>query len=155
MKILALDGSACLNLTKKGKGETNNSCFTQPFSAPGVFVIDKGETNRFMKGTSLGEFEELVLLTVGILYDDAYGLGIRDELEKQTGRNVMISSVHKALVRLEDKGFLDSHMGGATDERGGRKKRLYELTVSGKRVLSQSRELRNSMWNAVPKAVWE
>lgn len=108
-----------------------------------------------MKGTSLGEFEELVLLTVGILYDDAYGLGIRDELEKQTGRNVMISSVHKALVRLEGKGFLNSRMGGATDERGGRKKRLYDLTVSGKKVLSQSKELRNSMWNAVPKAVWE
>lgn len=108
-----------------------------------------------MKGTSLGEFEELVLLTVGILHNDAYGLGIRDELEKQTSRNVMISSVHKALVRLEDKGFLTSSMGGATDERGGRKKRLYELTISGKRVLNQSKELRNSMWNSVPKAVWE
>ncbi len=108
-----------------------------------------------MKGTSLGEFEELVLLTVGILYNDAYGLGIRDELEKQTGRNVMISSVHKALVRLEDKGFLTSYMGGATEERGGRKKRLYELTVSGKKVLSQSKELRNAMWDSVPKVVWE
>ncbi|MCE7993525.1 MAG: PadR family transcriptional regulator [Roseivirga sp.] len=108
-----------------------------------------------MKGTSLGEFEELVLLTVGILYNDAYGLGIRDELEKQTGRNVMISSVHKALVRLEDKGFLSSYMGGATDERGGRKKRLYELTISGKKVLNRSKELRNSMWNSVPKVVWE
>lgn len=108
-----------------------------------------------MKGTSLGEFEELVLLTVGILYNDAYGLGIRDELEKQTSRNVMISSVHKALVRLEDKGFLNSSMGGATDERGGRKKRLYELTISGKKVLNQSKELRNSMWNSVPKSVWE
>ncbi len=108
-----------------------------------------------MKGTSLGEFEELVLLTVGILYNDAYGLGIRDELEKQTGRKVMISSVHKALVRLEDKGFLTSYMGGATDERGGRKKRLYELTVSGKKVLNQSKDLRNAMWDSVPKVVWE
>lgn len=108
-----------------------------------------------MKGTSLGEFEELVLLTVGILYNDAYGLGIRDELEKQTGRNVMISSVHKALVRLEDKGFLTSYMGGATDERGGRKKRLYELTISGKKVLNQSKDLRNAMWDSVPKVVWE
>ncbi|GAB5527247.1 MAG: hypothetical protein Roseis2KO_51190 [Roseivirga sp.] len=108
-----------------------------------------------MKGTSLGEFEELVLLTVGILYNDAYGLGIRDELEKQTGRKVMISSVHKALVRLEDKGFLSSYLGGATEERGGRKKRLYELTVSGKKVLNQSKELRNAMWDSVPKVVWE
>ena len=119
------------------------------------FVIDKGETNRFMKGTYLGEFEELVLLTVGILYDDAYGLAIKDELEKQSGRKVMISSVHKVLVRLEDKGFLTSAMGGATEERGGRKKRLYQLTATGKKVLNQSKELRNSMWNSVPKVVWE
>jgi PadR family transcriptional regulator, regulatory protein PadR len=63
-----------------------------------------------MKGTYLGEFEELVLLATGILYDDAYGLAIVDELEKQTGRTVMMSSVHKALVRLEDKGYLKSHM---------------------------------------------
>jgi len=52
-----------------------------------------------------------VLLTVGILFDDAYGLAIADELEKQTGRNIMISSVHKSLVRLEDKGYLKSHLG--------------------------------------------
>lgn len=127
----------------------------QPFLLPAVFVIDKGETNRSMKGTYLGEFEELVLLTVGILYDDAYGLAIKDELEKQSGRKVMISSVHKALVRLEDKGFLTSDMGGATEERGGRKKRLYQLTASGKKVLNQSKELRNAMWNSVPKVVWE
>ena len=108
-----------------------------------------------MKGTYLGEFEELVLLTVGILHDDAYGLAITDELEKQTQRNVTISSVHKALVRLEDKGFLESHMGGSTEERGGRKKRLYQLTASGKKQVNQAKELRNNMWNAVPKVVWQ
>ncbi|MEQ8414311.1 MAG: helix-turn-helix transcriptional regulator [Imperialibacter sp.] len=108
-----------------------------------------------MKGTYLGEFEELVLLTVGILYDDAYGLAIVDELEKQTGRNVMLSSAHKALVRLEDKGYLKSKMGGATESRGGREKRLYELTHAGAKVLEQSKELRNAMWNQVPKIVWE
>ena len=108
-----------------------------------------------MKGKYLGEFEELVLLTVGILYDDAYGLAIKDELEKQTGRSVMISSVHKALVRLEDKGFVNSVMGGATEARGGRKKRLYQLTASGKKVLNASKELRNNMWDAVPKVVWK
>ena len=108
-----------------------------------------------MKGTYLGEFEELVLLAVGILFDDAYGLALVDELEKQTGRNVMISSVHKALVRLEDKGYLKSHMGGATEVRGGRDKRLYTLTQAGIKVLNQSRELRNSLWKQVPKIVWE
>jgi len=108
-----------------------------------------------MRGTYLGEFEELVLLGVGILFDDAYGLAIVDELEKQTGRNIMISSVHKALVRLEDKGYLKSHRGGASEVRGGRDKRLYTLTQAGKKVLNESRELRNSMWKEIPKIVWE
>lgn len=108
-----------------------------------------------MKGTSLGEFEELVLLTVGILFDDAYGLAITDELKQQTGRNVMISGVHKALVRLERKGFLNSEMGGATESRGGRKKKLYYLTAAGKKALAESKALRNRMWDTVPKVVWE
>jgi len=107
-----------------------------------------------MKGTYLGEFEELVLLTVGILFDDAYGLAIADEFEKQTDRNVMISSVHKALVRLEEKGYLKSHLGGATATRGGRDKRLYTLTQAGIKVLNQSKELRNSMYKQVPRIVW-
>jgi DNA-binding PadR family transcriptional regulator len=108
-----------------------------------------------MKGTYLGEFEELVLLSVGILFDDAYGLALVDELERQTARNIMISSVHKALVRLEEKGYLKSRMGGSTKLRGGRDKRLYQLTQSGKKVLAESRELRNDMWKQVPKIVWE
>src|SRR5436190_23615809 len=108
-----------------------------------------------MKGSYIGEFEELVLLSVGILFDDAYGLAIVDELEKQTGRNVMMSSVHKSLVRLEDKGYLKSHLGGATASRGGRDKRLYTLTQAGKKVLSDSREMRNDMWKQIPKIVWE
>lgn len=118
-----------------------------------VYLVGKGETNT-MKGTYIGEFEELVLLTVGILYDDAYGLSIVDELEKQTGRPIIMSSVHKALVRLEDKGYLRSRMGGATEARGGRDKRLYTLTRAGVKAVDQSRELRNGMWQQVPKIVW-
>jgi PadR family transcriptional regulator, regulatory protein PadR len=108
-----------------------------------------------MKGTSLGEFEELVLLSVGILFDDAYGLSIVDELQTKTGRTIMISSVHKALVRLEDKGYLKSRMGGGTNLRGGRDKRLYTLTPAGTSVLNEMRDLRNQMWREVPKVVWE
>jgi DNA-binding PadR family transcriptional regulator len=108
-----------------------------------------------MKGTYLGEFEELVLLAVGILYDDAYGLAIVDELEHKTERSVMVSSVHKVLLRLEEKGYLESRMGGATKTRGGRDKRLYTLTESGKSVLQYSRELRNGMWKEIPKIVWQ
>lgn len=108
-----------------------------------------------MKGTHLGEFEELVLLAAGILSGDAYGLSITDELEKQTKRNVTISAVHKALVRLEGKGYLKSHMGGASDLRGGRAKKLYALTGMGARALKQAKEMRNSMWNQMPKVAWE
>ena len=108
-----------------------------------------------MKGTSLGEFEELVLLTVAILHEDAYGLSIIDELVQRTKRNTSISAVHKSLVRLEDKGYLTSHIGGATEARGGRSKKLYHLTAAGKKVLNHSRDLRNNMWSAVPKVVWE
>jgi PadR family transcriptional regulator, regulatory protein PadR len=108
-----------------------------------------------MKGTSLGEFEELVLLSVGILFDDAYGLAIVDDLQSRTGRNIMISSVHKALVRLEEKGYLKSRMGGATGTRGGRGKRLYTLTHAGVAVLNEVRELRSQMWREVPRIVWE
>jgi DNA-binding PadR family transcriptional regulator len=121
-----------------------------------LFVTVRWKLNSLlMKGTYLGEFEELVLLVVGMLFDDAYGVAIVDELENQTGRDVMISSVHKALVRLEDKGYLKSRMGGATEARGGRDKRLYTLTQAGRKVLNQSREMRNSMWKLVPKIVWE
>jgi PadR family transcriptional regulator PadR len=118
------------------------------------YLIGKGETNQ-MKGTYLGEFEELALLAVGILADDAYGLAVVDELERQTGRTIMMSSVHKALVRLEEKGYLKSKMGGATHARGGRDKRLYTLTPAGVKVLNQSREMRNAMWRQVPRIIWE
>jgi PadR family transcriptional regulator PadR len=86
-----------------------------------------------------------VLLAVGILFDDAYGLAIADEFERQTARTIMISTVHKALVRLEDKGYLKSRLGGATAMRGGRGKRLYTLTRTGVTVLRDSREMRNEM----------
>ena len=108
-----------------------------------------------MKGSYLGEFEELVLLTVGILYDDAYGLAITDELEKQTGRKVMMSSVHKSLVRLEQKDFLYSEMSEPSAARGGRKKKLYFLTDTGKEAVKHAYELRNKMWNQVPSVVWK
>lgn len=103
----------------------------------------------------LGEFEEIVLLTVGILYNDAYGLAITDEIEQRTNRKVTISSVHKTLMRLEQKGYLQSQMGGASEERGGRKKRLFTITNSGKETLREARQMRNALWQAIPRIVWE
>ena len=108
-----------------------------------------------MKGTNLGEFQELVMLTVGLLYDDAYGVSIKDEIKEQTGRTVTLSTVHAALNRLEDKGFLNSRLGGATEERGGRPKRLFRVTAYGKQALEESRHMRNRMWDLIPKIAWD
>ena len=108
-----------------------------------------------MKGTSIGEFEELVLLTVGILHVSAYGFSITEEIEKQTGRTINMRAVHTALYRLEEKGFVTSQMGGATNQRGGRRKRLFSLTAWGRTAILESKETRNKMWSLMPQAIIE
>lgn len=104
-----------------------------------------------MKGTHLGEFEELVLLIVGVLVDQAYGVTVAEEIEKQTGRKVSLSPVHSALYRLEKKGFLRSEMSGSTQTRGGRRKRIYQITAAGKSALDQVRSMRNNLWDMIPE----
>lgn len=104
-----------------------------------------------MKGTHLGEFEELVLLIVGILVDQAYGVTVAEEIEKQTGRKVSLSPVHSALYRLEKKGFVRSEMSGSTQTRGGRRKRIYQITAAGRSTLDQVRIMRNNLWNMIPE----
>lgn len=103
-----------------------------------------------MKGTRLGEFEEVILLFVGILRDEAYAFRVAAEFEAQTRRDVSIGAVHSTLVRLEDKGFVSSEMGASTSARGGRRKRIYTLTASGRKVLKTSRDFRVSLWNQLP-----
>jgi len=103
-----------------------------------------------MKRNYLGEFEELVLITVASLQDEAYGVSIMNEIAKQTGRNPNISAVHEALRRLDSKGFVKSKMGGATAQRGGRRKRMFTLTASGRKVVDQTIELRVQLYNRVP-----
>lgn len=104
-----------------------------------------------MKGINIGELEELVLLTVGILYPEAYGVGVMDEIEKQAGRQLNISAVHSVLTRLEEKGLLTSRMSEPTKERGGRRKRIFLLTAAGKRALEEVNEIRTSLFNRIPK----
>ena len=103
-----------------------------------------------MKETKLGEFEEVLLLLVGILGEEAYAFKIADEFESQTGRPVSIGAVHSTLDRLEDKGFLKSEMGKSTAERGGRRKRIFTITAIGKRVLKASRDFKVALWNQYP-----
>ncbi len=103
-----------------------------------------------MKGTHLGEFEEIILLLIGVLKENAYGLALVDAFEKQAGRRVAIGAVHSALSRLGEKGFVDSEMTGATAERGGRRKRVFTITAAGKRALLNARDLRVSLWQQIP-----
>ncbi len=103
-----------------------------------------------MKGTNLGEFEELLLLIILILDQDAYVVRIREELLQQVGRNLSMGALHTTLARLEKKAFLQSEMGGATQERGGRRKRIYELTAAGKAALTEAKDLRANLWQQVP-----
>jgi PadR family transcriptional regulator, regulatory protein PadR len=100
--------------------------------------------------TRLGEFEEVILLLVGILGEEAYAYKIAEEFESQTARAVSIGAVHSTLTRLEEKGFLKSEMGSSTAERGGRRKRIYKITAYGKRALEDARDFRMSLWKQYP-----
>jgi PadR family transcriptional regulator, regulatory protein PadR len=108
-----------------------------------------------MKGNHLGEFEEIVLLTVAILYDEAYGVAIREEISGRLGRKVSLGAMHATLVRLEDKGYLRSHLGEATSKRGGKRKRHFQVTKSGQAALEATREVRQSLWQDIPRTAFE
>lgn len=86
----------------------------------------------------LGEFEILILLAVVRLADDAYGVTIRDEIERETRREVTLGAIYKTLGRLDLKGYVATRLGAPTPERGGRRKKLYRLTAQGGRALRQS-----------------
>ncbi|HEY4656620.1 MAG TPA: PadR family transcriptional regulator [Cyclobacteriaceae bacterium] len=102
-----------------------------------------------MRRSDLGEFEEVVLLAVAVLTPQAYSVVIADELEQQTRKTITTGAVHAALQRLENKGLVSSQMGEATPERGGRRKRIFTVTVAGSRMLYEVREVRNSLWDRI------
>ncbi|HHP7242546.1 MAG TPA: PadR family transcriptional regulator [Cyclobacteriaceae bacterium] len=104
-----------------------------------------------MKGTHLGEFEELILLSVASLRDDAYAVSVKSEIEVITNRKVNISAIHSSLYRLEDKGFLSSTFGGATQKRGGKKKRYFQVTNTGFAVLQEAKNLKEQFWRNIPQ----
>jgi PadR family transcriptional regulator, regulatory protein PadR len=99
----------------------------------------------------LGEFEELILTLVAALQEDAYGAAISDEIENRLKREVTLSAVHVTLYRLEDKGLIKSKVGGATKERGGRRKRIFTITSAGLAMLKAMKESRLDLWSMVPQ----
>ncbi len=104
-----------------------------------------------MKGNNLGEFEELILLTVASLSKDAYAVSVKEELEVRANRKTNISAIHSSLYRLEDKGYLTSEFGGATQKRGGKKKRYFKVTNAGFAALQEVKDLREGYWKTIPR----
>ena len=106
-----------------------------------------------MKGTYLGEFEEVVLLTVAMLGEEGYGIAVKQEVEKRTSRDINLSAIHATLYRLEKKGFLNSKLGEATKIRGGKRKRIFGITPYGVKSLKEAKSLREDIWNSIPTYV--
>ncbi|MEQ6166002.1 MULTISPECIES: PadR family transcriptional regulator [unclassified Ekhidna] len=99
-----------------------------------------------MRGEHLGELEELILLTVGSLYPEAYAPAIKKELTEKMDRKVVMSSIHTVLSRLENKQFVKSKFGESTPERGGKRKRLFEITPQGFQALEALKSKRDALW---------
>lgn len=99
----------------------------------------------------LGELEELILTVVGILGEEAYGYAIVKEIKRQLKRNVSLPSAHVTLYRLQDKGYVKSSVGGATNKRGGRRKRIFKITASGVAILKSMKQDRMRLWNLSPQ----
>ena len=104
-----------------------------------------------MKRIHIGEFEEIVLLFTMIQHESAYGLSITEAIKEELGRSVTLSSVHTALYRLEEKGLVASSLGEPSSKRGGRRKRLYTITNTGKETLREVQENRQRLWSMIPK----
>jgi len=107
-----------------------------------------------MKKTKLGEFEELVLLTVAALQQEAYGVEIKRELEERLNEKLSVGSIQSALKRMEQKGFLTSEWGESTQKRGGKRKRIYTVTMQANKVLSEMKDIRAGLWKSIPKLAY-
>jgi DNA-binding PadR family transcriptional regulator len=104
-----------------------------------------------MKGERLGEFEELVLLCVRQLEEEAHGSAIQSLLAGVSGREVTLGAIYTALDRIQRKGFADSWIGEPTRKRGGRARRHYAISPKGERALTEARLLRERLWGPLPE----
>ena len=108
-----------------------------------------------MKGTNLGELEEIILLVVANLYDNAYGILVKKEIEDKCNRSITISTVHNVLQRLQEKGYLESRYSEPTKERGGKRKLLFRVTASGQATLETVKEMREKLWSGIPNVAFK
>ncbi|MCB0841352.1 MAG: PadR family transcriptional regulator [Bacteroidetes bacterium] len=103
-----------------------------------------------MTSNKIGEFEELVLLAVCILEDNAYGVSVKREIEKHSHRSILLGAAHSTLYRLQDKGYLTSALAGQSAKRGDRRKRIFQITASGMAALKEAQLIRQKMWSLIP-----
>ena len=103
----------------------------------------------------IGELEEVIMLTIGILDDQAYGLAIKKEIEDRLDRKVSMGAMHTGLYRLEKKGYLNSRLGEATSKRGGKPKRYFSVTMHGQQVLRDTMDDRTKLWKSIPEGVFQ
>jgi len=108
-----------------------------------------------MGKNSIGEFEEIVMLTVAVLFQDAYGVAIKKDIEQRSKRSVSLGAMRTALKRLEKKGFLKSAFGEATAVRGGKRKRFFKVTPYGRKVLEETMDTRKRLWEAIPDLAFD
>ena len=101
----------------------------------------------------IGEFEEIVLLAVGVLHGNAYGVTIKEEIEQRTKREVTVGALQVTLRRLEKKGFLTSKHAEPDATRGGRPKLFFALTAYGKKTLQEALEVRIGFWKSLPETI--
>lgn len=101
----------------------------------------------------IGEFEEIALLAVGVLHGNAYGVTIKEEIEKRTKRDVSVGALQVTLRRLEKKGFLTSKHAEPDSTRGGRPKLFFTLTAYGKKTLQEALEVRIGFWKSLPETI--
>lgn len=106
------------------------------------------------KGKHIGEFEEMVLLAVGVLGNEAYGIAVKNKLEDMVQRSVSMGALHSALNRLKEKQFVTSKLGEASKSRGGKRKRFYSVSTMGQEALSILMEQRQQLWEAIPQGAF-
>ena len=100
--------------------------------------------------SKIGALEETVLLLCGALGEDAYAVSIANEYMDRMKQEISVPAIHTVLKRLEDKGYLKSYYSKPTQERGGRKKRIYQITNTGYSVIAEAKLQRDALWSMIP-----
>jgi len=124
-------------LAESASNQPDNSCLTTRYF---FYIVCLMASRDF-----LGEFEHIVVLALLRLADQAYGVTVRREIEVRTDRDVSIGAIYATLDRLEAKGYVKSHLGDPTPERGGRSKRFFRVTGKGMTAVNRAQRALLSM----------